>query len=120
VITLPISHGGHGGVNIHPSAEGQFSGVVDKTTVLSQRALSRATLERQLLLRRTTLSAAEAIEHLVGIQAQAPNSPHVALWSRLDGFRHDELARLIGKRRAVRTPLMRATIHLVTDRDCLA
>jgi Winged helix DNA-binding domain len=61
-----------------------------------------------------------AIEHLVGLQAQEPPDPYVALWSRLDGFRHQDLARLITGRRAVRTTLMRGTIHLVTARDCLA
>jgi hypothetical protein len=44
----------------------------------------------------------------------------VALWSRLDGFRHEDLAKLITKRRVVRATLMRGTIHLVTARDCLA
>jgi hypothetical protein len=88
--------------------------------VLSRRALNRALLERQHLLRRRNASAAGEIEHLVGMQAQVPNAPYIGLWTRLDGFQPNELADLINKRRAVRLGLMRNTIHLVTARDCLA
>ena len=87
--------------------------------MLSQRALNRALLERQFLLRREERSVAETMEHLVGMQAQVPGNPYIALWSRLDGFQPEELSQLIAERQAVRTSLMRATIHLVTARDCL-
>jgi hypothetical protein len=90
------------------------------TTILSQRALNRALLARQHLLRRRKASASDEIEHLVGMQAQVPNSPYVGLWTRLDGFKPDQLADLITQRHAVRLGIMRNTIHLVTARDCIA
>ena len=89
------------------------------TNVLGRRALNRALLERQLLLRRSEMRALDAIEHLVGMQAQAPKDPYIGLWTRLEGFDPEELSRLILARRAVRGPLMRTTVHLVSDRDCL-
>ncbi len=96
---------------------------------LTPRALNRALLGRQLLLRRDPLPGAagpradrviETVEHLVGLQAQAPFPPYYGLWSRLDGFRPGDLAELLLTRRAVRIGLMRGTIHLVSADDCLA
>ncbi|MGH3450309.1 MAG: winged helix DNA-binding domain-containing protein [Haloechinothrix sp.] len=87
--------------------------------VLSRKALNRALLERQLLLRRATMPVLDAIEHLVGMQAQVPGNPYIALWSRLQAYRFDDLSRLITERRAVRTTMMRGTIHLFSARDAL-
>lgn len=87
--------------------------------VLSTRALNRALMARQLLLDRAPRSADRTIEHLVGMQAQVPNSPYIGLWSRLVGFRAGDLASLVRDRRVVRIAVMRGTIHLVTARDCL-
>jgi len=86
---------------------------------LTLRALNRATLARQHLLGRVVMPAAAMVEHLVGLQAQVPRNPYLALWSRSEGFRPEELEALVSERSAVRTSLMRATIHLVTADDCL-
>jgi len=86
---------------------------------LSSRALNRATLERQMLLRRSDLPTLDAVEHLVGMQAQVPANPYVGLWSRLKRFQTDKLAQLLLDRRVVRIVVMRATLHLVSADDCL-
>jgi hypothetical protein len=59
------------------------------TDRLTLRELNRATLDRQLLLRRTAMTAQQAVGHLGGLQAQAPLAPYVGLWTRLAGFRHE-------------------------------
>ncbi|TWG06627.1 winged helix DNA-binding protein [Streptomyces brevispora] len=87
--------------------------------VLSPRALGRATLERQLLLRRATMSAKEAIGHLVGLQAQNTKPPYFQLLARLEGFGPAELAGLMESREAVRIVTLRSTIHTHTADDAL-
>jgi DNA glycosylase AlkZ-like len=88
--------------------------------VLSVRDLNRTLLARQLLLARVERSMLEVIEHLIGLQAQVPMSPYVALWSRVHAFDPDELGRMLVDRQVVRMVLMRGTIHLVSVDDALA
>ncbi|MGC9539841.1 winged helix DNA-binding domain-containing protein [Streptomyces sp. UG1] len=87
--------------------------------VLSTRALNRATLDRQLLLRPSALSALAAVEHLVGLQAQEVKPPYYALAARLDGFTPEALSAPLADRSAVRIVTMRSTIHLHTADDSL-
>jgi winged helix DNA-binding protein len=87
--------------------------------VLGRRALNRALLERQMLLRRVDVPVPEAVERLLGLQAQATLPPYYGLWSRLEGFDPNELGRMLTDREAVRMTLMRGTVHLVTVRDAL-
>lgn len=86
---------------------------------LSLRTLNRTLLERQLLLERSPLDAYGAVQHLVALQAQAPDPPYLGLWTRLRTFRADDLAELVTARRVVRMALHRNTIHLVTAEDAL-
>lgn len=88
--------------------------------VLSLRDLNRATLERQLLLRRHEMAPLAAVDHLVGLQAQVPLNPYTALWSRLVDFDPEELGGLMERRLVGRIACMRSTIHLVTADDALA
>jgi hypothetical protein len=87
--------------------------------LLGRRALNRALLRRQHLLARTRMPALDMIEHLVGMQAQAPYPPYVGLWTRLRGFRHAELAGLLTSAAVARLTMMRGTVHLVSARDCI-
>ncbi|NEA98100.1 winged helix DNA-binding domain-containing protein [Streptomyces sp. SID13726] len=87
--------------------------------VLGIRALNRATLDRQLLLRRSDLSAKDAVGHLLGLQAQNVKPPYYALAARLDGFAPEDLSTLMADREVVRIVTMRSTIHTHTAEDCL-
>jgi hypothetical protein len=90
---------------------------VARVRTLSLRELNRATLARQMLLARVSLSAARAIERVAGLQAQWPPAPYVGLWSRVERFSRAGLARALGRGEVVKATLMRATLHLVSARD---
>ncbi|WP_432082186.1 winged helix DNA-binding domain-containing protein [Streptomyces sp. WAC 04229] len=87
--------------------------------VLGIRALNRATVARQLLLRRAAMSAEAAVAHLVGLQAQNVKPPYYALAARLDGFTPEDLSEAMAGRRVARLVTMRSTIHTHTADDCL-
>lgn len=88
--------------------------------VLDDRALNRALLARQGLLERRRRPVAELLEQVAGVQGEQPQYPHLALWSRLEGFDPAELDGALTDRSAVRLWVMRGTIHLVTADDALA
>ncbi|OLF13060.1 hypothetical protein BLA60_07435 [Actinophytocola xinjiangensis] len=85
--------------------------------MISTRVLNRSVLARQSLLERVELPVVDAVERLMGLNAQSPNLPYLALWARLTGFGIDELTEAIVDRRLVRSVLMRGTQHLVSVPD---
>ncbi len=88
--------------------------------LLEPRALNRATLARQLLLRRSAgRGVTDAVRHLVGLQAQNVKPPYYALAARLEGFRPEELSTAMEDRAVVRIVTLRSTIHSHTADDAL-
>ncbi|MFE0643043.1 winged helix DNA-binding domain-containing protein [Streptomyces sp. NPDC058877] len=85
--------------------------------VITARALNRSTLARQLLLERAPIDVAEAVRRVVGLQAQHPGSPYVALWNRVADFAPEHLDGAVEGFRVVRSTLMRITLHLVHTED---
>ncbi|MFJ1758066.1 winged helix DNA-binding domain-containing protein [Kitasatospora sp. NPDC088134] len=85
--------------------------------VLSTRALNRTLLQRQFLVDRTSRPVLDVVEHLVALQAQEPNWPYLGLWTRVAGFRTDDLAELLRDGRVVRSTILRCTQHLASGSD---
>lgn len=86
-------------------------------TTLTQRALNRALLARQLLLQRQRMTPVAAVERLAGLQAQVPRPPFIALWTRLEAFERKQLIDRLHDRSIVRATTMRATIHMMSAAD---
>jgi hypothetical protein len=84
------------------------------TGPVSDRQLNRWTLARQMLLERAPLDAETAVGRLAGMQAQYSPSPYIGLWSRLGGFRREELENAVLADRVYKATLMRGTLHLVS------
>ena len=84
---------------------------------LTTRELNRALLARQMLLTRENVTPSQAVERLVGLQAQVARPPFVGLWTRLEGFKRADLHDDLRGRRIVRATAMRATLHMMTADD---
>lgn len=85
--------------------------------ILTQRALNRALLARQLLLDRSPLGLIEVMERMGGIQTQYAPAGYIGLWSRMRDFDRSMLTRALEERRAIQATMMRATIHIVSAAD---
>jgi hypothetical protein len=85
--------------------------------VLTQQGLNRALLSRQLLLERSTLPIARAVERIGGIQNQYAPNAYIRLASCLERFSRDDLTRALERQTVAQGTLMRATIHLVSARE---
>ena len=72
--------------------------VVRSKNVLSERAMNRATLARQMLLQREKATPVAVVERLAGMQAQLARPPFVGIWSRLQGFAAADLIKAIDRR----------------------
>jgi hypothetical protein len=84
---------------------------------LTLRELNRTLLARQLLVERSRLTPVRAVERLVALQAQYAPSPYVALWSRLDGFRKEQLTHGLVRGSIVKAGAFRTTLHVMSGRD---
>lgn len=84
---------------------------------ITARELNRATLARQLLLKREPSDVGAAVRRVVALQAQYPASPYVALWNRVDGFDPGDLDAAFTDRTLVKATLMRITLHAVHADD---
>lgn len=84
---------------------------------LTLRELNRTLLARQLLLERKRIPVVKAVERLVALQAQYAPSPYVALWSRLEGFRKEQLTRGFVNGSIIKAGVFRGTLHVMSRGD---
>lgn len=84
---------------------------------LTLRELNRTLLARQMLAERKRVSVVRAVGRLVALQAQYAPSPYVALWSRVDGFRKEQLTDALVEGSIVKAGTLRTTLHIMTRED---
>ncbi|GED96272.1 winged helix DNA-binding domain-containing protein [Gordonia crocea] len=71
---------------------------------------NRTLLARQHLLERIDEDVIEVVDRCVGLQAQDPRPPFVALWSRIEGFDPADYDELLREREIVRSVVLRGTL----------
>ena len=71
-----------------------------------------------MLLERVRAPLPRVLERMGGFQAQYAPSMYIGLWSRVEGLERDAVTRGLERRSIVQGSMMRATIHLVSKRDC--
>src|SRR5690625_1704634 len=84
---------------------------------ITPRHLNRATLDRQMLLRRECLDLHEAVRRLGLLQAQEPATPYIALWNRLEPFEPEQLDTAFADGSVVKSSLIRITLHALHADD---
>ena len=84
---------------------------------MTLRELNRTLLLRQMLLQRKRISVHDAVARLVALQAQYAPSPYVALWSRVAGFRKEQLTEAFRDGSIVKAGTLRTTLHVSTRDD---
>ncbi|MEL7974258.1 winged helix DNA-binding domain-containing protein [Isoptericola sp. F-RaC21] len=86
-------------------------------TRISADELNRTTLERQRLLARSDDDVTAVVGRVGGVQAQHPDMPYLALWSRRSGQTIAELEDALTGGSVVKATVMRSTLHVVPSAD---
>jgi hypothetical protein len=86
-------------------------------STLGPDQLNRATLQRQLLLRREPATVSDVVRRIVALQAQSPPAPYIALWNRIADLDLETVDRAFADRSLVKASLMRITLHAVGATD---
>jgi hypothetical protein len=70
-----------------------------------------------MLLKRESAEPLAVVEKLGGLQAQQARPPFAGLWTRIAGFKRDDLLKALCDRKIVRATTLRGTLHLTSPAD---
>jgi DNA glycosylase AlkZ-like len=92
-------------------------GKQEQGPILTERALNRALLARQMLLEPAPVTVPDALDRMAGLQAQYAPAMYIGLWSRVAGLARADVTEALERRTAVQGTLLRSTIHVVSATD---